>query len=570
MRQSSDVAAPPTRTKQTMAKADYLAKYYSAEGASRHDVKPTKMKKKKKRRRNETQPSHVRVVDEDVGWPVHTGSPTLGKPVDGDESDDGPVVENAAEVHHQLQLLQGQAKFSSQWEAEEAPTRPTRRHESDDDSPPRRRARHDSDDESPPRLSPNGRGMNIAEEIQNRNDVSGSHRSKALVKRAADVPQSHHHDSDDDSPPCRQRAAPRAGRHESDNVSPSRGPHPRGWSSGAVVDNHGGGKSHQHDSDDESPPRRNQPDAAHGGHVDRRPAQARSARHDSDDGSPPRQGAATSVRPASHTRAAPGHRMPEEECGSESSHGRKDAKDDRQRAMHMKNTGASRHGQRAAATGGLVESHVMAKQIQQKKHEDRQRVLEMDPSKSGRGAVSTFRLDGTIVSKEQYEEAMAARQPKRHPKYLEEDVEWKGGLAQRRAAEAQKQALEQEGRKRFHREFDEDADASMQQELRMDDPMASYFTFKQRTQHISAEGGLVDTHTAELSHASGFKVPQTVPAHSWIKRGVQPLPNRYNIKPGRHWDGVSRGNGFERKFVFQYQHNRAERERDRYVLAEDL
>lgn len=68
----------------------------------------------------------------------------------------------------------------------------------------------------------------------------------------------------------------------------------------------------------------------------------------------------------------------------------------------------------------------------------------MDPSKSGRGASSTFRLDGKIVTKEEYKEAIAAKQTKRQPKYLEEDVEWKSGLAQRRAKEAEKQALERE------------------------------------------------------------------------------------------------------------------------------
>lgn len=125
-----------------------------------------------------------------------------------------------------------------------------------------------------------------------------------------------------------------------------------------------------------------------------------------------------------------------------------------------------------------------------------------------------------------------------------------------------------QSKKKFQREFDEDADARMQEELRMDDPMAEYFSSKY--QKVFNGGDLVDAHATELSHASGFKIPQAVPAHSWIKRGVQPLPNRYSIKPGRHWDGVSRGNGFESKFVFQYRHNRAERERDRYVLAEDL
>lgn len=102
----------------------------------------------------------------------------------------------------------------------------------------------------------------------------------------------------------------------------------------------------------------------------------------------------------------------------------------------------------------------------------------------------------------------------------------------------------------------------------MDDPMAQYFASKQRLHGMTAEHA--STAHVELSTSSGFIIPQGVPDHSWMKRGVQPLPNRFNINPGRHWDGVHRGNGFEKKFVFQYQHNRAERERDRYVMAEDL
>jgi pre-mRNA-splicing factor CWC26 len=41
----------------------------------------------------------------------------------------------------------------------------------------------------------------------------------------------------------------------------------------------------------------------------------------------------------------------------------------------------------------------------------------------------------------------------------------------------------------------------------------------------------------EALKKSGFRIPQEVPVHSWIKRGVGPGVNRYNIKPGRHWDG---------------------------------
>ncbi len=44
---------------------------------------------------------------------------------------------------------------------------------------------------------------------------------------------------------------------------------------------------------------------------------------------------------------------------------------------------------------------------------------------------------------------------------------------------------------------------------------------------------------------AGFIIPQGIPDHSWIKRKVAAPGNRYNIRPGRHWDGVVRGNGFE-------------------------
>ena len=44
---------------------------------------------------------------------------------------------------------------------------------------------------------------------------------------------------------------------------------------------------------------------------------------------------------------------------------------------------------------------------------------------------------------------------------------------------------------------------------------------------------------------SGFIIPQEVPPHSWLRRGVGPPPNRYNIKPvGGGWEDGMAGDGW--------------------------
>ncbi|KAF3954505.1 hypothetical protein CMV_020159 [Castanea mollissima] len=151
--------------------------------------------------------------------------------------------------------------------------------------------------------------------------------------------------------------------------------------------------------------------------------------------------------------------------------------------------------------------------------------------------------------------------PPLHFSSLEIKLEWGKGLAQKREAEARLQELESEKDKPFARTRDDpELDKMLRERIRDGDPMA-HLVKKKRPELV-----LPNLGDNEKMKESGFVVPQDIPDHSWLKRRLDAAPNRYGIRPGRHWDGVDRSNGFE-KGLFKRMNEKRATETEAYLCC---
>ncbi|KAG5248953.1 serine carboxypeptidase [Salix suchowensis] len=206
---------------------------------------------------------------------------------------------------------------------------------------------------------------------------------------------------------------------------------------------------------------------------------------------------------------------------------------------------------------GLITGRDMREEIKTKK--EASLLLEMDPSISGRGAEPVYRdkKTGERISKDDYLKSKHKVEEK--PK--EKKLEWGKGLAQKREAETRLEDLELEKDKPFARTRDDpELDKMLKERLRWGDPMAHLVKKKH------SEPVLADLGDSEKMKESGFVIPQDIPSHSWIKRGLEAAPNRYGIRPGRHWDGVDRSNGNEKQ-LFKRMNEKQATEREAYLWS---
>ncbi|KAK4366309.1 hypothetical protein RND71_014189 [Anisodus tanguticus] len=210
---------------------------------------------------------------------------------------------------------------------------------------------------------------------------------------------------------------------------------------------------------------------------------------------------------------------------------------------------------------GLVSGKDIKEEIDKTKKEDWLRFQEMDPVVSGRGAEPVYRdkITGKRMSKEEFLKNKKKKEEKEKPKEIK--LEWGKGLAQKRELEDRLQELESEKDKPFARSRDDpELDTMLKERVRWGDPMAHLVKKKQW------EPILPDFGDNEKMKESGFIIPQEIPSHSWIKRGLDAAPNRYGIRPGRHWDGVDRSTGYEKE-LFKRANEKRATEREAYLWS---
>lgn len=504
------------------SKAEYLKRYLSGGGgnpAPDEDARKKKRRKKKDKTDGEVKVKQVgagvRILDEDVDDWKRADDPATANP------DEGPVVVDAKDIEDatdaKTRPYLGIKEDGSGWAVAEDPRNDEKivAAEDDDDLSPPRAGRHDTDDE---------------EDLATTKGASRTHDSHGEGADLSPPRAGQRHDSDDDLSP------PRAGnRHDSDDDEDDLSP-PRA--------------ANRHDSDDEedlSPPRVRR-DLSHGGGAGNASGRAieTRTRHlgESPDLSPPRrERGSASARPATRDPAAADHASPA-----------------------SKELFSSRRGLMTdGTTAGLVSAKDVVREADEKREAAKARVDAMSAETSGRDARTVFRDKATGALVDADELARRRELASARPERLK--PVWAGGIAQEREARERKEALEEEANAPFaRREMDVRADAAMRAALRFGDPMAR-LARKKRLNGSSDDASMPSRDVvagvdADALRKSGFRIPRDVPAHSWMRRGVGAPPNRFSIAPGRHWDGVDRGTGFEQEMFKAVNDRSAKRQAD--------
>ena len=197
---------------------------------------------------------------------------------------------------------------------------------------------------------------------------------------------------------------------------------------------------------------------------------------------------------------------------------------------------------------GIISGKDLKREMEANRRKEREKFNRLEDDVTGKNAGTVYRSeDGRAMSKEEYLESLKEKKESEKKFIQGSEIPWGKGLRQTK-------------------DFQETVPSSVPS--RWDDPMAHVLQKKKHAtlQHTKS-ASLLDLYEKELRKA-GFNVPLTVPQHSWLHRNMGAPPNRYGIKPGRHWDGVDRSNGFESQ-LFKRQAELKQREIAAHYMAQE-
>eukprot|EP00871_Galdieria_phlegrea_P005739 jgi/Galph1/652/GphlegSOOS_G5309.1 len=214
---------------------------------------------------------------------------------------------------------------------------------------------------------------------------------------------------------------------------------------------------------------------------------------------------------------------------------------------------------------GLQSAEEVRYQTKRELDEQRKRMVAAASEETGKDASTVYR-DKRGKRLESYEQFVQSRKKKdftvNKPEYT-----WGAGIVQKQQKDAEIGRLEKERSRPFAiYKDDEELNEIQKSQVRWGDPMLSILSVKKKSQ--SEQPSLGGNHTANTQQEKKMTFNRSIRKDRY--QGPPPPPNRFNIEPGAHWDGIDRSNGFEKK-IFEQQANRVAMEELSYKMSvEDM
>ena len=175
----------------------------------------------------------------------------------------------------------------------------------------------------------------------------------------------------------------------------------------------------------------------------------------------------------------------------------------------------------SGAHAGLQTAEQVTAQLRHKEALERQRFLEDGDEKSGKGKETIYRDASGRIINVAMKRAEARKKAEEETLKAAAELEAQKGDVQRAQAQSRKEQLKEAKFLPVSRFAD---DAELNEELkdkeRWNDPAAQFLSKKKAGKSVSGKP---------------------------LYQGPA-MPNRYGIRPGHRWDGVDRGNGFEKEW----------------------